>query len=44
MTQYDLSQFFQLYGVGVGVGVALAFIPFIVGYAFQSVYSIIKKA
>lgn len=43
MTNYDLSQFFQLYGIGVGVGVVLAFFPFIVGYAAQSLYSIFKK-
>lgn len=44
MTQYDLEQFFELYGIGVGVGVALAFFPFIIGYAIQSIYSIIKKS
>lgn len=44
MTDFNLTDFYTLYGEGIGIGIALSFFPFLVGYLVQSVLSIIKKS
>lgn len=44
MTAFDLTEFYTLYGEGLAIGIVVAFFPFIVGFAVQSILSIVKKA
>lgn len=44
MTEFDLTQFFELFIEGAVIGIIIAFIPFVIAFAIQSLYSIMKKA
>lgn len=44
MTSDNLSDIYTLFVEGVMYGIALSFIPFILGYGIQSIYSIIKHS
>ena len=43
MTDFNLTQSFQLFVEGASVGILVSFIPFLIGYGIQSIYSVIKN-
>ena len=43
MTDFNLTQSFQLFVSGASVGILISFFPFLIGYLIQSIYSIIKN-
>lgn len=44
MTAENLTDIYTFFSEGVMYGIAISFVPFILGYGIQSIYSIIKNS